>query len=121
MMRSVSSKLRDKAVFPVEISLHGVLGIIGAFIRAAIAVDGRRSQTTLTGLQLETRAFPGARPPFQNEDIRLCQFGKFRSGKPGEEACAAGKDPVRGGRKLAYRIPQIGPDRKPRAGNVPAT
>ena len=40
-MGPITGQLVDQAEFPIQISLHGFPGVVGAFVRAAIAVDAR--------------------------------------------------------------------------------
>lgn len=48
---AVAGQLVDQAEFPIQIGLHGFLGIVGAFVRATVAVDARRGQVGFTFFQ----------------------------------------------------------------------
>ena len=77
-MAGVLPQLLHQAVFPLEIGLHGLGGVVGALIGPAIDVVGGVGGAREAGFQGVAGGDPGGGPARQDQGVVSGQRRKFR-------------------------------------------
>lgn len=117
-MCPVPAQLVHQAIFPVQIRLHGFARGIGAFVRAAVAVDAGRGQSAFAVLQRQAGLDPAGGAAFEQKHRLVGQCLKVGDRKARQTAAAAGQHIAVSGRQVAQRLLDVGTQGPPGTGNV---